>query len=176
MTDLTFNQFYSSLPSALKAKTKFNIMSEVQTLFRWLKNQKVIKGEVPHYADMKELKERAEEQRPPVKEETHLMPNEDFESALGHIPEWHHPIFRFVRITGCRTSEACALQRSDVDWKNGVIDIRRTWVDHHEGGEVLVERPKSGSRRMIALTQSLKEVLESVTPSVDSYFSLAKFF
>ena len=126
LADLTLNQFYYSLPAALKAKTKFNIMSELKTLFRWLKSQKVIKGEIPRYTEMKELKERAKEQRPPIKEETHLMQDEDFELALNHIPRWHHPIFRFIRITGCRTSEACALQRSDLDRKNGVIDIRRT--------------------------------------------------
>ena len=170
LTDLTLSQFYSSLPATLKAKTKFNIMSELKTLFRWVKSQKVIKGEIPRYTEMKELKERAKEQTPPVKEETHLMQDEDFELALNHIPKWHHPIFRFVRITGCRTSEACALQRSDLDRKNGVIDIRRTWVDHHEGGEILVDRPKSGSRRLIKLTQSIKVVLDSIPPRIDTSF------
>jgi integrase len=170
VTDLTLNQFYSSLPPTLKAKTKFNFMSELQTFFRWLKSQKVIKGEIPRYTEMKDLKERAKEQRPAVKEETHLMPDEHFEVALNHIPKWHHPIFRFIRITGCRTSEACALQRNDVDWRNGVIDIRRTWVDHHEGGEILVHRPKSGSRRLIKLTQSIKDVLESIPPRLDTSF------
>lgn len=40
------------------------------------------------------------------------------------IPAQHEPIFRFIRLYGCRSSEACNLRKSDIDWEKGIVTFR----------------------------------------------------
>ena len=163
VANLTLSQFYNELPRGLKAKTRHNIMTEVQKFFRWCKEQGVIKGEVPRYTEMAKLKRLAHEQRPQVTEQTHVMSDSDFELAVGQMAEDDRPIFRFIRITGCRPSEARALQRFDFDWRSRKVAIRRTWVDTNPG-EVLVERAKSGSNRILGLTDAMQSMVKALLP------------
>jgi len=51
---------------------------------------------------------------------------EQQEGVINYLDPKDQPIFRFLQITGCRPSEACALQREDVDWEKGVVIIRRS--------------------------------------------------
>jgi integrase len=169
VVNLELAKFYSQLPQRLKAKTRFNIMSELNTFFEWAKSQGVIKSEVPRYTEMANLKRLAQEERPPVREQTHLLSDAHFELATAQMDETDRPIFRFIRHTGCRPSEARALQRSDFDWHNKVLEIRRTWVDS-SGGEVLVERAKSGSQRPLYITDELEKIVKSLAPRLDTPF------
>jgi len=169
VVNLDLAKFYSQLPYRLKAKTRFNIMSELNTFFEWSRSQGVIKGEVPRYTEMANLKRLAQEQRPPVREQTHLMPDAHFELAMTQMVASDRPIFRFIRHTGCRPSEARAQQRIDFDWQNRVFEIRRTWVDV-SGGEVLVERAKSGSQRPLYITEELEAIVKSPAPRLDTPF------
>jgi len=171
LVNLTFSQFYNELPRGLKAKTRHNIMTEVQKFFRWCKEQGVIKGEAPRYTEMANLKRLAQEQRPPVTEMTHVMSDSDFELAVGQMAEDDRPIFRFIRITGCRPSEARALQRFDFDWRGRKVAIRRTWVDTSPG-EVLIERAKSVSNRLLGITKEMEFIVKSVsqTPEIPFVF------
>lgn len=169
VVNLDLAKFYSQFPQERKAKTRFNIMSELNTFFEWAKSQGVIKGEVPRYTEMANLKRLAQEQRPPVREQTHLMPDANFELAMAQMDASDRPIFRFIRHTGCRPSEARALQRSDFDWHNKVLEIRKTWVDS-PNGEVLVERAKSGSQRPLYITDELETIFKSPAPRLDTPF------
>jgi integrase len=169
VVNLELAKFHSQLPQGLKAKTRVNIMSELNTFVEWAKSQGVIKGEVPRYTEMANLKRLAQEERPPVREQTHLMPDADFERAVAQMEASDRPIFRFIRHTGCRTSEARALQRSDFDWYNKVLEIRRTWVDAGKG-EILVERAKSGSQRPLYITDELEAIVKSSAPRLDTPF------
>lgn len=164
---LTLKQFYNQLPFDLKAKTRLNIMSELNTFLTWAEEEGVI-SKAPRFTGVNDLKKQAKKERPPVREATHWMPDDDFELALSHMDEWDRPIFWLIRLTGCRPSEARALQRSDFDWKSGVFEILRTWVDA-SGGEVLVGA-KSGSERALAITEMIEEVVKSVLPRLDTPF------
>jgi integrase len=169
VVNLDLAKFYSQLPQRLKAKTRLNIMSELNTFFEWAKSQGVIRGEVPRYTEMPQLKRLAQEQRPPVREQTHHMSDAHFELAMAQLEANDRPIFRFIRHTGCRPSEARAQQRFDFDWQNRVFEIRRTWVDV-SGGEVLVERAKSGSQRPLYITEELEAIVKSPVPRLDTPF------
>jgi len=63
-----------------------------------------------------------EVQREPVK----WLTVEQQEAVIQYLDEVDKPIFRFLQITGCRPSEACALQREDVDWEKKVIIVRHS--------------------------------------------------
>jgi len=52
------------------------------------------------------------------------LTREQQEHIMTHLDEQDQPIFRFLQLTGCRPSEACALQREDLR-SNGVI-IKRS--------------------------------------------------
>jgi integrase len=170
VVNLDLAKFYSQLPQGLKAKTRLNIMSEINTFFEWAKNQGVIQSKVPCYTEMPQLKRLAQEERPPVREQTHLMSDGDFDAVMAKMDSWDRPIFRFIRHTGCRPSEARALQRSDFDWRNKVLEISRTWVDAGKGGEVLVERAKSGSQRPLYITDELETIVKSPSRRLDTPF------
>lgn len=168
VANLTLAQFYNQLPKR-KAKTRFNIMTETHRFFQWCKDQGVIKGDVPRYTEMAKLKQLAQEERPPVREDTHMMSDEDFAATLEAMNKQDRPIFGFIRITGCRTSEARALQRFDFDWKSRIFEIRRTWADA-DGGEVLVERAKSGSQRLLKITDNIEAIVREVPPLLETPF------
>lgn len=63
-----------------------------------------------------------EVQTEPVK----WLTREQQENIMEYLDEKDKPIFRFLQLTGCRPSEACALQRDDVDWEQGIIIVRRS--------------------------------------------------
>jgi len=63
-----------------------------------------------------------EVQREPIK----WLTEEQQEAVMQYLDEADKPIFRFLQITGCRPSEACALQRGDIDWEKGIIIVRRS--------------------------------------------------
>jgi integrase len=165
--NLNVTKFHNQLPR-LKAKSRSNVMSELNTFFEWARAQGVIKT-VPKFTEMANLKRLAKEQRPPVMEHTHMMPEENFKRALAEMEPGDRPIFRFYRLTGCRNSEGRAMQRPDFHWQARVFEIRRTWVDSDQG-EVLVERPKSGSMRDLAITDEIEAVVKSVPPRLDIPF------
>ena len=47
-------------------------------------------------------------------------------AILKALPEYDRPIFDFLFLTGCRVNEACALQRSDINFKTERIFIQNT--------------------------------------------------
>jgi integrase len=42
------------------------------------------------------------------------------------IPGWHGPIFRFMMLTGCRPSEACALKKQNINWSKKSFSFKDT--------------------------------------------------
>jgi integrase len=165
---LTLKHFHNQLPMNLGAKTRHNIMAELHKFFTWCEDEGVIKA-VPRFKGMRMLKRLAREERPEPRESTHLMTDIDFERALKQMAEDDRPIFNFIRLTGCRPSEARAFSRQDIDWHSNIIEIRRTWSGGGTG-EVLVDRAKSGSDRPLYLTAALRSVVKSVSPRLDHPF------
>ena len=72
---------------------------------------------------------------------------------------WYCELFMFMVQSGVRIGEACALKWSDVDFRLGIIRIRRTMM-RTKNGEVLGSSPKSRSGiRDIPINTGIKSVL-----------------
>jgi integrase len=167
--NIHLRQFHDQLPATLKAKTRLNVVSDVEGFLRWCKEEEILKGAVPHYTGMKDLRKKAQKERPKPRKSTHMMGGDDFSKTLDQMSPSDRPIFEFLRITGCRQSEARALQRQDIDWTSRIIEIRRTFVDS-EKGEVIIDRAKSDSNHPTYLTPYLEHIIKSVPPRLDHPF------
>jgi len=71
-------------------------------------------------------------------------------AVLGAIPEHDRPIFDFLFLTGVRVNEACALQRSDIDIKSGVVTIRNTIKRDGSIGIVKNKKPRRIPHQAVA--------------------------
>jgi len=67
---------------------------------------------------------------------------EDQDRVLDHIPAHDQQIFQFLFITGVRVNEACALQRTDINRKDGIVTIRNTVKRDGTVGVVKNKRPR----------------------------------
>jgi len=54
------------------------------------------------------------------------LTSEEQEIVMAFLDAKDQAIFRFLQITGCRSGEACALMREDVDWKRGMVIVQRS--------------------------------------------------
>ena len=43
---------------------------------------------------------------------------------LEFVPPQHQPILNFIRVYGCRPSEACNLRKADIDWGKRIVTFR----------------------------------------------------
>jgi len=59
-------------------------------------------------------------------QEIKWLTSEEQEIVMACLDAKDQAIFRFLQITGCRSGEACALMREDVDWKRGTITVQRS--------------------------------------------------
>lgn len=74
--------------------------------------------------------------------------------STGNIPEEHRDIFYFMRETGIRIGEACAIQVRDLDLEYERILIQRTW-----SGKKLVETTKQKKKQYVPLSDLAIEVV-----------------
>lgn len=70
----------------------------------------------------------------------------DQDLVFEFIPTHHHGIMQFCRLYGCRSSEACKLKKSDLDWQARTITFR--------------ER-KAGDENILPITQEAEEILRA---------------
>ncbi len=85
---------------------------------------------------------------------------ERFFTASQERGSWFYNLYAFLLSSGMRIGEACALRRSDIDYRNGVIHIRRT-VTRSSSGRVVGDSPKTRtSKRDIPLTATLKSIIQ----------------
>lgn len=80
---------------------------------------------------------------------------EDQVSAIERIPADHRDIFRFMRETGLRVSEGCALKVKDLDFANNRVLIQRTY-----SGSILREQTKGHNALWIPLSKTALEIAE----------------
>ena len=111
LTTVHINQFHGHLiEQGLKDKTIKNILGILHSILAFNTVGDRIKWPT------------IEIQREPVK----WLTVEQQEGIIQYLDEVDKPIFRFLQITGCRPSEACALQREDVDWEKKIVIVRRS--------------------------------------------------
>ncbi|MDD5007471.1 MAG: tyrosine-type recombinase/integrase [Syntrophorhabdaceae bacterium] len=109
------SDFYDSLPSTLKLKTKKNIFNALHSFFVWLWKRGV--RDIPPFPNMEgddDSKERV------------ALDYEDQQELLKKIPEIHRDIIEFGMETGLRVGELIVLKIGDIDFKNGSLWVRRT--------------------------------------------------
>ena len=88
-----------------------------------------------------------------TQEETKLF----FDSAKE---SYYYNVFRFMLYSGCRCGEVGALKLSDIDNKEGKIQIQRTLTKNDMGTYVIGENTKtSHGKRDIPLTPELKQII-----------------
>jgi integrase len=111
ITTTHVNQFHGYLiDNGLKGKTIKNILGVLRSVLRFNGiGQKIIWPTV-------------EVQTEPVK----WLTRDQQEKIMAYLDEEDKPIFRFLQLTGCRPSEACALQRDDIDWEKEIVIVRRS--------------------------------------------------
>ncbi len=52
------------------------------------------------------------------------LSQDDQERVFGFIPAQHQGILRFIKVYGCRSSEACNLKKTDIDWGKRTITFK----------------------------------------------------
>ena len=76
------------------------------------------------------------------------------------MPEWVHDAIEIAYRTGMRKGEIFALKWSDIDFKNGFIQVKRTQSIY--AGKMELREPKSkASRRRITIDKHLIKLLET---------------
>lgn len=141
-------------PTGRKLSPKYqkNILDALQHFFNWLHDDHIIeqkpkfpKVEVPEY-------------------EPKVLTPEVQEIILDIIPEKHKPIFAFLFYQGCRPAEVRALKWKDIDLKNDVVTLRRTFSDSK-----LRETTKTGRIRHNYLFPETKSALPTAPTPAEWY-------
>jgi integrase len=110
-------EFYAYLKEqTLSNKTIKNILGELHTIL------------ASHYDDIPKMPKfpTVSVQTPKI----HPLTSEQQDKIYSHLLKEDLPIFTFMRWTGVRPSEACALQRDCIDHKTGEITIKRAMGEH----------------------------------------------
>lgn len=88
-----------------------------------------------------------------------LLERDEFKILLGEIPEYWRPLVQFLISSGCRWSEATALQPADVDKAAGTVRITKAWKTG-AGGYVLGVPKTKKSVRTINLPAAVLDQLD----------------
>lgn len=106
-----------------------------------------------------ENKLSVEEKKPDVGETIHrALTKEETRKFLDAARSaWYYELYYFLLCTGIRTGEACALYWHDIDYRNGVINIKRT-TSGHKVVDIIETSPKTpaGTREVPLSSGSIK--------------------
>lgn len=80
------------------------------------------------------------------REEMVFLEREEFQLLLAALPEYWRPLVEFLVASGCRWSEATALNPGDVDLAAGTVRIRRAWKTGDGGYTLGVPKTKKSVR------------------------------
>ena len=100
---------------------------------------------------------------PPARETIHraltIEETKKFLESAKMRNSWYYELYRFLLCTGVRIGEAGALRKDDIDYRAGVIHVRRT-LSNTEGGRMVIDSTKTvSSKRDIPITTEIKEIL-----------------
>lgn len=123
----------------------------MKSTFEWLYDNKIIKENPCVKIPLPKKKYR--EMNPFTVEEMKKILSVD-------MPEWVHNAIEIAYRTGMRKGEIFALKWSDIDFKNGFIQVKRTQSIY--AGKMEFKEPKTkASRRRISIDKHLIELLKS---------------
>lgn len=84
--------------------------------------------------------------------------------------EWLYELLCFLVLTGCRVGETLALHWSDIDYKRGLIHIRRTVIRSDKGQRIGDSTKSKSGMRDIPLTEDIRETLRRQRQKVRDLF------
>jgi len=122
--------------TGLSEKYIKNIVDCLKTFYKWLNKWERVR--LPIFPDIEITS--GETQR--------AISYEEQIEAIEHFPAEHQDIMLFIRETGLRVSEGCALQVRDIDLSGARALIQRTY-----SGYRLVERTKGKHKKWIPLSK-----------------------
>lgn len=105
---------------------------------------------------------KPKENERPARETIHrALTEEELRIFFKYAAEsWYLNLFSFLLYTGLRAGEACALEWRDIDWKSGVIHIRRTITASRTGKREIGQKTKTrSSKRDIPINEVMADIL-----------------
>lgn len=120
-----------------------NLVDALKTFFKWLNKWERVR--LPIFPDIEVT--TGETQR--------AISYEDQIEIISRFPEQHQDILFFIRETGLRIAEGCAVQVRDLDLPGARALIQRTY-----SGYDLVERTKGKHRKWIPLSKRAVEIAQ----------------
>jgi integrase len=127
----------------LSEKHVKNLMDCLKTFFRWLNRWERVR--LPIFPEIEIT----------TGEKKRAISYEDQIKIFSGFPEKHQAIFFFLRETGLRVAEVCALQIRDIDLPGTRALIQRTY-----SGRLLVERTKGKHRKWIPLSRLALDIAQ----------------
>ena len=127
--------------TGLSEKYVKNLVDCLKTFFKWLNKWERVR--LPIFPDIEITSGETQK----------AIPYEEQIETIGRFPEQHQDVFFFIRETGLRVSEGCALQIRDIDIPGGRALIQRTY-----SGYRLVERTKGKHRKWIPLSRRALDI------------------
>jgi integrase len=94
-------------------------------------------------------------------EEIHPFPIEEQHALVDHLPDHWKPYFQFAFAAGLRAGEQIAIRPEDIDWKAGLLHVRRAMTLDEDGKRVLGRTKNRYSRRTIKLIPAMLEPLKA---------------
>jgi integrase len=107
--------------------------------------------------------------RQPPPREVRTYTREEIDAIAAELSSAYAPLPVFASACGLRPEEWGALERRDIDRRDGVITVRRTI----SSGEVVELGKTQRSLRQVPLTSRAIEALDSIPPRLDSPYVFA---
>lgn len=127
--------------TGLSEKYIKNLVDCLKTFFKWLNKWERVR--LPIFPDIEITTGDTQK----------AIAYEDQLAVIGSFPVEHQDILFFIRETGLRVSEGCALQIRDIDITGAKALIQRTYSGYN-----LVERTKGKHRKWIPLSKRAQEI------------------
>lgn len=139
---IDIKEFYKQLPDRLSAKTQKNILDEMRNFFNRMIEDEVI--------EKKPIFPKVSVPEPEIK----WCNRELQDRIINGIPDKHRFIFFFLSRQGVRPGEAIALKWGDIDFKNGILTVKRTMSFRQ-----ILERTKTKKIRPRLLHPDILDIL-----------------
>lgn len=151
--------FRNKLAKERTKKTANHVLMVISTLLKSaVMNEIIVKNPA---ANIPRLKDKAGK---PARETIHraLTPQEIKIFMEFAQKTLYYNAFRLMLATGIRAGECGALEWGDIDYKKGVIHIRRTVTRNRKGENFISDRPKTKtSIRDIPLNNEIQQIIEA---------------
>lgn len=172
---ITETEWFTKLQPSLSHRTYNERLSYIRSCVKWSIEQKLFTGNNV-WLKIKPMKatQTKDHVKPFTKEEIiriiHALESNQFCAKGNHafLHSFYAPLVKFLFATGCRTSEAIALQWKHVDFEREQIciceSLSRDLSDKGNGYRRIRKSTKTGNLRYLPITSALNELLRNIQP------------